>query len=88
MLILAAVVDVAMATLLIGASGFLFGTGTESMHDGAGSLVAYVAAVIACVTAPIVGFILTRRGKPAPAIIAAWVPPAGALAAMLLPPSY
>ncbi len=88
LLILAAVVDVALAALLIGVSGFLFGTGPESMHGGAGFLVAYAAAVIACVAAPVFGFILTRRGKPAPAIIVAWVPPAGALAAMMLPPPY
>jgi hypothetical protein len=88
LLILAAVVDVALAALLIGVSGFLFGAGPESMHGGAGMLVAYVAAVIACVAAPMVGFILIRRGKPAPGVIVAWVPAAGAVAAMLLPPPY
>ena len=51
-------------------------------------LLGYVAAAIACVAAPIVGFILTRRGKPTPGIIVAWMPTAGALAAMLLPPPY
>ena len=86
MLILAAIVDVALAALLIGVSGFLFGSGPESMHGGAGFLVAYVAAVVVCVAAPIIGNILSRRGKSAPGVIVAWMPPAGALAAMLLPP--
>jgi hypothetical protein len=88
LLILAAIVDVALAALLIGISGFLFGTGPESMHGDSVALLGYVAAVIACVAAPIVGFILTRRGKPTPGIIVAWMPPAGAFAAMLLPPPY
>ena len=89
-LILAAIVDVALASLLIGISGFLFGSGPESMHGDSAALLGYVAAVIACVAAPIVGFILTRRGKPVPVpgIIVAWMPTAGALAAMMLPPPY
>jgi hypothetical protein len=88
LLILAAIVDVTLAALLIGVSGFLFGAGPESMHGGAGLIVAYVAAVIACVAAPIVGFVFMRRGKPTPGVVIAWMPPAGALAAMLLPPPY
>lgn len=80
--------DTALAALLIGVSGFQFGTGPESIHGGAAFLVAYVAAVIACIAAPLVGFVLIRRGKPAPGIIVAWMPVAGAFAAMLLPPPY
>lgn len=88
LLILAMIVDVALAALLIGVSGFLFGVGSESMHGGLGLVVAYWAAVIACIAAPIAGFVIMRRGKPVPGIIVAWMPTAGALAAMLLPPPY
>ena len=88
LLILAALVDVALAVLLVGVSGFLFGTGPESMHGGAAALLGYVAAVIACVAAPIVGLILARRGKSTPGIIIAWMPPAGALLALAIPAPY
>jgi hypothetical protein len=88
LLILAAVVDVTLAALLIGVSGFLFGSGPESMHSGAGFLVAYMAAVIACIAAPIVGFVFMRYGRPTPGIMISWMPTAGALLAMMLPPPY
>lgn len=78
--------DVAVAALLIGVSGFLFGSGPESMHGDSAALLGYATAMIACVAAPATGFILTRRGKPLPGIIAVWMPPAGALAAMPPPP--
>ena len=68
LLILAAIVDIALAALLIGVSGFLFGTGPESMHGGAALMAGYAAAVIACVVAPIAGFIFNRRGNYTPGI--------------------
>jgi hypothetical protein len=52
LLVLAAIVDLAIAALLIGVSGFLFGGGPESTHGGPVVMVAYVAAIIACVVAP------------------------------------
>ena len=65
LLIIAAIVDVALAALLIGVSGFLFGSGPESMHGGTLLTAAYAAAVIACMAAPVAGFILNARGKTA-----------------------
>ena len=87
-LILATIADLALAALLIGVSGFIFGSGPESMHGGTPLLVAYVAGVLACVTAPLIGFILNRRGKSGAGIIVAWLPPAGALLAMAIPAPY
>ena len=71
LLILAAIVDVALAVLLIGLSGFLFGAGPESMHGGTVFLLGYAAAVIACVAAPVIGLMFAQRGKPAPGVIVA-----------------
>ncbi len=88
LLILAAIVDIALAALLIGVSGFLFGTGPESTHAGAALMAGYAAAVIACIVAPIAGFVFNRRGNSTPGIIIAWMPPAGALLALAIPAPY
>jgi hypothetical protein len=87
-LILATIADLALAALLVGVSGFMFGGGPESTH--AGSLVAagYIAAVIGCVAAPIAGFVFNARGKAGLGLAAACVPVAGALAALVVPAPY
>jgi len=61
--VVAAVVDIAIAALLIAVSGFIFGAGPESMHGGVAAAAAYGAAVIFCITAPFIGFLLRRYGK-------------------------
>ena len=88
LLVIAAVVDLALAALLIGVSGFLFGAGPESMHGGAFLTLAYGAAVIACLVAPIAGFVFNKRGKAGIGVIVAWLPPAGALVALMIPAPY
>jgi hypothetical protein len=88
LLIVAAIADFALAALLIGVSGFLFGSGPESMHAGTVLAAAYVAAVVVCVAAPIVGFMVTARGKAGLGLALALMPPAGALAALTIPPPY
>ena len=70
-LVLATLVDLAIAALLIGVSGFVFGGGPESYHGGTLFAAAYVAAVIACVAAPTTGFILNAAAKPGPAQVVA-----------------
>ena len=40
-LVIATVADLALAELLIGVSGFMFGSGPESMHAGAGFAAVY-----------------------------------------------
>jgi hypothetical protein len=87
-LVLAAIVDVALAALTIGVSGFLFGSGPESMHGGAGLMAAYTAGVIACLAAPIAGFIFNARGKFGPGLLIAWLPAAAALLALAIPAPY
>lgn len=87
-LIIAAIADWALAALLIVVSGFMFGGGPESMHGGNWLLAAYSAAVIACVAAPIAGFILNRFGKSGVALTVAWLPPAVGLIALAWPAPY
>jgi hypothetical protein len=85
---LAMIADLALAALLIGVSGFMFGGGPESMHAGALAAAAYIAGVIACIGAPIAGFVFSRRGKTALALAVAWMPVAGALVALMVPAPY
>jgi hypothetical protein len=84
-LVLAAIVDVAIAALLIGVSGFVFGGGPESYHGGLVFAAAYIAAVIACVVAPATGFILNASGKYDLAQAVAWLPAAIALVVLVIP---
>jgi hypothetical protein len=88
LIIVAAIVDVALAALMIGVSGFLFGSGPESMHGGTWLLAAYVTGVIGCLAAPIAGFVFNGHGKPGVGVLLAWLPPAGALLALAIPAPY
>ena len=87
-LVVAAIVDLALAALLIGVSGFVFGDGPESMHGGAWLVAAYSTAILVCVAAPIAGFIVNNHGKPAFGAALASMPPAGAIIALALPAPY
>ncbi len=87
-LVIAAIVDVALAALMIGVSGFLFGSGPESMHGGALLMAAYAVGVIACLAAPIAGFVFNGRGKAGVGVLIAWLPAAGALLALAIPAPY
>jgi len=88
LLSLAALIDFALAALLVAVSGFIVGTGPESIHSGPCFTAAYVTAILACIAAPFAGFVLNARGKAPLGFALAFMPPAGALAAMLLPPPY
>ena len=87
-LIIAAIVDVALAALMVAVSGFLFGSGPESMHGGVLLTAAYAAGVIACLAAPITEFVFNGRGKTGAGVLVAWLPPAGALLALAIPAPY
>jgi hypothetical protein len=88
LLVLAAIVDVGLAALLVGVSGFLFGSGPESMHGGMGFAAAYAAGVIACLAAPVAGFIFNAVGKPGAGQFLAWLPEAAGLLALVVPAPY
>ena len=86
LLVIAALVDVALAVLLVAVSGFLFGGGPQSMNAGALAATLYSGAVLACLAAPIIGFVLLRRGKGQMGLVIAWLPPAAFAIALALPP--
>ncbi len=88
LLAVAALADVALAALLIGVSGFLFGSGPQSMHGGAPMMAAYTAAIVFCLLAPVAAFICNGRGKSGLALTLAWLPPAGAVVALMVPAPY
>ena len=84
-LVIAAIADLAIAALLIGVSGFMFGHGPQSMHAGPLFAAAYSGAVVACVAAPVAGFILNGKGKRQPAQVIAWLPVLVALVVLVVP---
>jgi hypothetical protein len=52
------------------------------------AVVAFVAAVIACLAAPIAGFVFNKKGKTGLGLAVAWLPAAGALLALVIPAPY
>jgi len=88
LLVIATIVDLALAALMISVSGFIFGSGPESAHGGGLLLAAYVAGVIACVALPVAGFIFNARGKVGLGLLHAWLPPIAALIVMAIPAPY
>ena len=87
-LVLATVIDLAIAALLVAVSGFLFGSGPESLHGSPAASVVYAAGIAACVAAPIGGLVLNGIGRVWPGQLVAWLPPVGALVAVLVPAPY
>jgi hypothetical protein len=71
--------------LLVAVSGFLFGGGPESGHAGLALGIAWIAMVIACIAAPIVGFVLAKRGRPGAGLLLAIAPPVVAIVVAFLP---
>ena len=88
LLVIATVIDLALAALLIGVSGFFFGGGPEGMHGAFGPVAGWTAMFIACVVGPVAGFVFNARGKIGAGLLIAWLPPAGALLALMIPAPY
>jgi len=86
--VVALITDLALAALLVGVSGFLFGSGPESSHAGSLAAVAYVGAVIGCLAAPIAGFVCSRHDKAGIGLAVAWLPVVGALVVLMIPAPY
>jgi hypothetical protein len=79
LLIFASIANALLLMLLIWTSGFVFGSGPEGAAGDPSSVASWTGAAIACIAAPVVGFVLRRRGKPGIGALIAWLPPAGAL---------
>jgi len=92
LLVLATVVDLALAALLIGVSGFFFGGGPEGMHGTFWPVAGWTAMFIACLVGSVAGFFFNARGnargKIGTGLLVAWLPPAGALLALTIPAPY
>jgi hypothetical protein len=88
LLVVATIADLALAALLVGVSGFMFGGGPESTHAGALAAAGYAFLVISCLAAPIAGFVLNGNGRLGIGIAAAWLPIAGALVTFMAPVPY
>lgn len=84
-LILAMIVDLALAVLLILISGFIFGDGPEGMKGETGAVIVWAVALAAAVAAPITGYVLLRRERPMLGALVAWVPPVGSAIFASLP---
>ncbi len=87
-LFVAAVVDLILFAILISISGFLFGTGPQSMHGGALMATVYTVGVIACLAAPVAGLVVHRRGKTALGMLIAWLPVIGTAVTLMIPAPY
>ena len=64
-------------SLLIGVSGFVFGDPT--------GVAVWGIALIACIAAPVLGFVLRSFGKPGIGTLVAWLPPAVGLFRIIAP---
>ena len=87
-LILLTIVDLGLAALLVGVSGFMFGHGPESMKAGVLFGFVYFGFVALCIAAPVLAFIVQSRGKTGLAFGLALGPPIGALLAAMIPAPY
>jgi hypothetical protein len=88
LLIVGAIVDVGLAVLIVSISGFIVGSGPESMRAGPWGGAVLIAIVLACLAAPVVGFAMERARRPAGGILVAWLPPMIGLIALMIPPGY
>jgi hypothetical protein len=71
---IAVVADLALATLLVALSGFIFGGGPEGMHGETAAAIAWWVGLIPTLAAPIVGFLLLRCERPGVGVLIAWAP--------------
>jgi hypothetical protein len=73
LLVIATIADLGLAALLVAVSGFIIGSGPEALHNIA-STAGWAGALVGCLVAPMIGFILRRRGLPGPGATVALVP--------------
>jgi hypothetical protein len=79
LLILATIIDLLLAALLIGVSGFVFGGGPEGGHGEISGVTTWSLGMLMCAGRPIAGFVLRARKQPGTGIAIARLPPLGVL---------
>jgi hypothetical protein len=75
-LILAAILDLALAALLVAVSGFIFGGGPEGLDGELSAAAMWWTGFIACLAAPVAGVVLRARELGGWGVLVAFVPPA------------
>jgi hypothetical protein len=83
-LLLATIIDLLLAALLIGVSGFIFGA-HEGMAGESTAVLMWSFGILMCLGCPIAGFILRAKRQPGTGIIVSWLPPLGALFVAFFP---
>ncbi len=84
-LFVASLVDLFLFAVLISISGYLFGTGPQSLHGGALMATVYTVGVIGCLAAPVAGLALRRYGNAGLGMLIAWLPMIGVLVTLMIP---
>jgi len=84
LLILAAIVDLLLAALLIGVSGFIF-EGHEGLAGDPSAVLAWSTGLLACIVMPIAGLVLRAYRKPGLGILIAFGPLVGAFVVTFWP---
>ena len=74
-LILATVLDIALATLLIMVSGLIFGGGPEGANGETTAVILWILGLAGCIATPIAGFVCWVRGRAGWGVLFAIVPP-------------
>jgi hypothetical protein len=88
LLVVATVVDLGLAILLIAVSGFIVGSGPESMNAGPWGASALAVAVVVCLAAPVGGFVMRAFERPVGGVLLAWLPVVLGLFALVTPAPY
>jgi hypothetical protein len=84
LMIFATIGDLLLAVLLIAVSGFIFGV-HEGMAGDPTAVAIWSTGVIACLVAPIVGFVFRAKQKPGTGVLVAIVPIVGGLTVTFWP---
>jgi hypothetical protein len=85
LLAVGALVDLALAALLVAVSGFIFGGGPEGMHGDIWPEIGWWAMFIAALGAPVVGVLLMRHKRPGTGALIGWMPVIVAALVALVP---
>ena len=79
-LILATILDLALAVLLAMVSGLIFGGGPEGANGDPAAVALWIFGLAGCIAAPVAGFVLRARERAGWGLLAAAIPSlAGAL---------
>ena len=84
LLVLGAIVDLLLAALLVGVSGFVF-EGPEGGHGEITGVLMWSFGLLMCLGCPVAGFVLRAQRRPGGGAAVAWLPPLGALLVMFFP---